>query len=191
MLLLPYDSETNELPLWKEPSESPDQPHFVQLAATLVDPVSRQITEQMNVIIKPDGWTIPEELSALHGITFERAMDEGIAEVDALNQFLDMWERCSLRIGFNVSFDDRMIRIALKRYKDDELAERFKASPKSCMMWESKPFTKLPKNKNPKLSEAYSHFFGEELQGAHDAMVDTLACTRIYWAIQDLQAEAA
>lgn len=32
-----YDNETNGLPLFKEPSNHPGQPHIVQLAAVLVD----------------------------------------------------------------------------------------------------------------------------------------------------------
>ena len=32
MRLLMFDTETTGLPLWKDPSDHPDQPHLVQLA---------------------------------------------------------------------------------------------------------------------------------------------------------------
>ena len=38
--------------------------------------------------------------------------------------------------------------------------------------------------KPPKLEECMKHFFGEEFPGAHDAMVDTRACARVYWRLQ-------
>lgn len=40
-LLCFWDTETQFLPLWKEPSEHPDQPHIVELAAVLVDTQTR------------------------------------------------------------------------------------------------------------------------------------------------------
>ena len=38
------------------------------------------------------------------------------------------------------------------------------------------------KFKNPKLQEAYEHFFGEQFDNAHSAMADTKACMKVYWA---------
>lgn len=35
--ILFYDTETNGLPLWREPSNHPGQPHITQLAAELCD----------------------------------------------------------------------------------------------------------------------------------------------------------
>lgn len=83
-LALFYDTETTGLPLFKEPSEHPDQPHIVQLAACLVDLDTRKTIASMDVIVKPNGWTIPAEVSAIHGITTEHAMDVGISEAMAI-----------------------------------------------------------------------------------------------------------
>jgi DNA polymerase-3 subunit epsilon len=58
-----YDTETTGLPLFKEPSEHPDQPHIVQLAGCLVDLDTRKTIASMDVIVKPDGWTISHGLS--------------------------------------------------------------------------------------------------------------------------------
>ena len=45
------------------------------------------------------------------------------------------------------------------------------------------------KTANP--SEAYKHFTGRELENAHSAMADVMACRDVYFAIQDLKGEAA
>lgn len=56
-----YDNETNGLPLFKEPSNHPDQPHIVQLAAVLVDLDTGNELQVMDRIIKPEGWLITQE----------------------------------------------------------------------------------------------------------------------------------
>jgi hypothetical protein len=41
------------------------------------------------------------------------------------------------------------------------------------------------------LAECVKHFFGEDLAGAHDALVDVRACARVFFRLRDLQKKAA
>lgn len=189
---LVYDSETSGLPLWKEPSEDPRQPHIVELAAKRVNLDTREVVETMSVIIKPDGWELSQEVINIHGITMERAMDEGIPEKDAVEMLLAMWSGVEL-IGHNESFDRRMVRIGIKRFLDPAMAEgsplpsaAWKEATAFCTCWKSRPILKLAGNKLPKLTEAYQHFLGVPMQGAHTAMGDVDGCLAVYFAIQDL-----
>ena len=43
-------------------------------------------------------------------------------------------------------------------------------------------------SKAPKLHEAYKHFFERDLDGAHDAMTDCLACKDIFFKIREIEA---
>lgn len=203
-----FDTETTGLPDFKAPSESEHQPHIVQLACALVDLNSRQITESMDVIIRPDGWVIPAEVPAIHGITHEMAMDVGIPEKAAVEQFLELMRDYNadvmdppfhFRIAHNESFDARIIRIALLRYFGQELADKFKAADSYCTMRAATPIVKAPPTdrmkaagrhhfKNPNLGECVRHFFDRDLDGAHNAMVDVQACMEVYFAIQDAKA---
>ena len=185
MKILTWDTETTGLPLWKEPSDSVNQPHLVQLAALLVDSETTKTSNMMNVIIKPDGWIIPQETIDIHGITNEQAMDEGIPESEALHMFLELYRRCDLRVAHNTTFDNRMIRIALKRYLPDLISdEEWKNKEKYyCTLIN---FRKLIGGKSGHtLGEAYKHFTGEELEGAHDALVDVNACLKVYWGLKN------
>lgn len=197
-LILFYDTETTGLPLWHEPSDDPRQPHLVQLAAALVDTETRQTVQSMDVIIRPEGWEIPDDVAKIHGITTERAQAIGVPEDLALNMLLSLWESGAtprLRAGHNESFDARIIRIACKRYHDDEIADYWKSGPAECTARMAAPIVNLPPTermlatgrnhaKTPNLGECVQHFFGETLEDAHSAMVDVQACMRVYWAAQ-------
>lgn len=176
-----YDTETTGLPLFDQPSGDPRQPHMVQLAALMVDLDSKKVIQTLDVIIRPDGWNIPDDVLAIHGITTEYAMDVGVTEHLATTMMMDM-VGSRLRIAHNESFDARIMRIALKRYHNDEVADLWKAGQSECTMKLDKVARGL--GKNPKLAEAYEHYFGKTLEGAHNAMVDTLACRDVYFAVK-------
>ncbi len=72
MSALIFDTETTGLPNYKAPVNNDSQPYIVQLAAILVDDEGDTVSE-MSVIIKPNGWTIPEEVAKIHGIDDRRA----------------------------------------------------------------------------------------------------------------------
>jgi DNA polymerase III epsilon subunit-like protein len=199
MIIMPFDSETNAIPDWKMPSESSHQPHLVSLAAALVDSITGEVMEKMDVIIKPEGWEITQETIDIHGITMERAMDEGIPEVSALHMLMVMWRKSQKRIAFNTTFDNRIIRIAQTRYfqKGSDLHVELMRSWQEdkalyyCVMQAAKKA--MGASKLPTLGEAYSHFMHKPLENAHQAMADCMACMDIYFAIndKDLPAEPA
>lgn len=183
-----YDTETTGLPDWKSPSGAEHQPHMVEIGAALTDD-DLNVVEQYQAIIKPEGWEISEAMTAIHGISHERAMDEGVNEKEAVEAFLALHDKSILRIGHNVSFDDRIMRIAFKRYLNDDAAEAFKAAPKLCTMWESKQIVKAPFKdkkgvKNPNLAEAYKFFTGEDIADAHRAMGDVLSTIAVYKGLE-------
>lgn len=197
-----YDTETTGLPDWKEPSESPQQPHLVEIAAPLFDGTTE--VDRFHAIIRPDGWDIPEEVAKIHGITMERAMDEGIPEAEAIWRFLCLHERADMRVAHNESFDARILRIALKRYGNgsaaghlwtqeqrDAFADQFKAAPAYCTMRNTHAIAKAAgvSMKWPAtMQEAHKHFLGQTFDGAHGALADAEACARVYFALTTAQA---
>ncbi|HCF4732018.1 TPA: 3'-5' exonuclease [Pseudomonas aeruginosa] len=184
MLTNIFDFETTGIPEWKLPSEDPCQPHIVEVAALLCDAAGNTI-DRFEAIVRPNGWEITPEMTAIHGISHEQAMDVGISEAEALEGFLAINGRAARRAAHNISFDDRITRIALMRYQDEEAANAFKESgEKFCTCYRSRAQVALPRNKLPTLAEAYKHFTGEDLVEAHRAMPDAEACARIYFALQ-------
>jgi DNA polymerase-3 subunit epsilon len=178
-----FDTETSGLPLWDKPSESPEQPHIVQLAAVMVDLDTKDELQCIDVIIKPDGWVISPEMTAIHGISHEMAMDIGISEKTATEALLDL-VGTRTRIAHNQNFDARIMRIAIKRYLDEPTAEKWKAGNAECTAQLSRSIVALPKTKIPTLTEAYTHFFGKPFENAHSALADVMACRDVYFAVK-------
>lgn len=192
-LKLFFDTETTGLPDVKAPSESAHQPHIVQLAALLVDMDTRETIQSMDVIIRPDGWTIPDDVAAVHGITTEHAAEVGIPEHLAVSMFMELWVGRA-RVAHNESFDARIVRIALMRFQSEDTADIWKSGPAECTARLATPICALPPtekmkaagrfhHKTPNLGEAYRHFTGKELENAHSAMADVMACRDVYFAI--------
>jgi DNA polymerase-3 subunit epsilon len=199
-MILVYDTETTGLPLWQEPSDHPDQPHITQIAAQLCDEDDGTILASMNTMIRPDGWTIPEDVARLTGITTEKAAACGVSITIALDLFFSLWERAALRVAHNESFDARMVRIEIKhnpRHVDaiGDYAERWKDGAAFCTANASKPILQLPptakmlasrfKNqfKTPNMAEAHRFFMGKDFANAHSAAADVAACKAVYFAI--------
>ncbi len=190
MRALFLDTETTGMPDFGAPSESPQQPHIVQLAAALVDVDMRRTIASVDLVVKPEGWEIPAEVTAIHGITTEHAADVGVPETLAIEALLALWRSAQVRIGHNESFDARIVRIGLKRFQDDVIADAWKAFPAECTMRQARPICALPKSKAPTLAEAHAILCGSPLHGAHSALGDMLGCMAVYWALRDREAMA-
>lgn len=196
MLKLFFDTETTGLPNFKAPSHDPAQPHLVQLAASLVDEDSRKTLAAIDLIIRPNGWHIPDEVAAIHGITNEVAEARGIDEGVALTAFYQLWLLAHGRIAHNQSFDERIIRIGLLRYLGEGCADIWKVGATECTALLATPIMNLPptpkmiaagfnKPKTPNLGEAVQFFTGMPLVDAHSARADVDGCASVYWAIRD------
>lgn len=186
-LLLFYDTETTGLPVWTEPSESEVQPHIVELGALVVCTASHEIVHSLSLIIRPDGWEIPAEVTDVHGITTERARQVGVPEAFAVETFWRLHAAVGLRVAYNEQFDARILRIALKRFGSEELAEQFKAAPAACAMRRTQ---KVLGGRNPKLADAYQQIVGEPMAGAHSAYGDCLATAKLWRHLPEPVADA-
>jgi len=195
--ILFYDNESTGLIKYGIPSNDPSQPRVTQLAAQLCVEETGEVLAQIDRIILPEGWTIPEDVAQLTGLTTELALIEGTRMDIVLPEFIEMWKQAGMRCGHNESFDMRMIRIELVRsptfvnqlVAGVPFADHWKAGPAYCTQGNSTKIVNAArpagdKKKTAKLAEAYAHFTGKTLDGAHNAMVDVLAAKEVYYGIK-------
>lgn len=184
-----FDTETTGKALMKAPVNHPNQPRIVQLAAVLFDDQGEE-RGGLSAIIKPDGWTIPEEAAAIHGITTEIATQCGIPLLSALAVFSNFLHVSDTLVAHNIDFDALVIAAELSRQTGNgpaKCADKLAITARFCTMKSTTQLCQLPGNygdfKWPKLTEAHKHLFGTDVEGAHDAMADVRACARIYFEI--------
>ena len=181
-MFLIFDTETTGLPKkWKAPlSDFNNWPRMVQLAWQCHD-IKGNFLFAKNHVITPDGFTIPEDVVAVHGISTEIAQEKGIPLKDALLDFMEDVRKSKFVIGHNVSFDINIVGCELLRNEMNEL-ELVNAASLDTMIG-SKEFCDLKRRgqlKNPTLTELHTKLFGVPFAEAHNAAADVEATTRCF-----------
>jgi DNA polymerase-3 subunit epsilon len=192
---LVFDTETTGFAQFRLPAAHESQPHLVQLGAILYD-ADWKVRAEINLIVKPDGWTIPTVCSDIHGITQEIAEMCGVPRWQALSQFDSLVKLADIFVAHNFSFDDLVMNANHIRETNCFGTWSHIKGMAYCTMQAMTPICKLPGTragtwpsqhpdyKWPKLQEAFKHAFGKEFEGAHDAMADVRACADIYRWLQ-------
>jgi len=174
-MILFWDCETTGLVNFKLPLSDESQPRILSLAAILCDD-SGEIQEKMDTLIHHPGLIIPEFITKINGITQKMCEASGTTIDAALHRYNEMKSRSHTRVAHNLSFDKQMIAretLALGQENESYHGESF-CTVKMCKT------IGLP----GKLGEAYKALFGHEMENAHTAMGDVLACKEIFFKVR-------
>jgi len=182
-----FDTETTGLPRnWRAPvTDLNNWPRMVQIAWILSDNKGNRI-EVDDFIIKPENFKIPKDTSRVHGITTERAIDEGTDLEMVLSKFNELIAQTDFIVAHNISFDEKILgaEFIRKRIQSD-----FNKKRKLCTMESSTNYCRIPGPygyKWPKLSELYMKLFGEDFEEAHNASVDINATEKCFWEMRKI-----
>lgn len=187
------DTETTGLPLNDNLpyTDLKNWPYLVQVALIIEDD-NYGILAKRNIILKPDGYTIPESATKIHGISNERAVKNG-EDRDKVISFLDLaLYKSDIIIGHNVSFDLNVIKSEIIRIKGIENAlfekkkhiviDTMKMGRNICKTPNLSFHTRL--NKYSKLDELYYKLFNKHFNNQHDAMADVQAAYDCYYELK-------
>lgn len=179
-----FDTETTGLPRdWNAPvTDLRNWPRMIQLAWLLTDVQGRSLSAG-NYIIEPKGFRIPPQAALIHGITTERAQEEGVPLAQVLKAFEEALAGASYLIGHNVEFDYNIVGAEWLRM---EQRNAFFDLPRICTMKSSTEYCALPGKygyKYPSLSELYRKLFATGFDGAHSAQADVAACAACFFEL--------
>ena len=186
-----FDTETTGIPdrSAKWDTDFADYPHVVQMAWIHGCKVE-------NHIIRPDGWEIPDDTVAVHGITTEYALEHGEPFAAVVDMFIQDCHDAGLICGHNIHFDTSIVKANILRelgreYYDANDVENalYKGkridTMRPTMKWVDARMAN-GRLKFPNLSELYSRCFPGETFPAHDALADVKAVARCLPVIVEL-----
>jgi DNA polymerase-3 subunit epsilon len=182
-----FDTESTGLPKdWKAPVTNVDNwPRLVQLAYLGYDKEGNQICSG-DFIIKPNGFSIPADSSRIHGITNEKAINEGKTIFSVLEKFSELVNQSTYLVAHNMSFDEKVIGAELLR---NGMQNVIQSKSKICTMEKSTNFCAISGPygyKWPKLSELHYKLFRTGFEEAHNAAVDITATAKCFWELKKL-----
>jgi DNA polymerase III epsilon subunit-like protein len=182
-----FDTETTGLPKdWRAPiTDLSNWPRLVQLAYLLYDDDGNKITGG-NTIVKPDGFTIPEDAARIHGITTTRAEKEGKDLQIVLLDFHEAIQRADYLVAHNIRFDEKIVGAEFLR---NRMEDCIPAKKKICTMQSSTNYCALPGTngyKWPKLAELHQKLFNTGFEEAHNAAADIAATVKCFWELKRL-----
>ena len=186
-MFLIFDTETTGLPRdYKAPLTDFDNwPRMVQVAWQLHDAQGNLISSN-SIIVKPEGYTIPFNAVQIHGITNERAIEEGQDLKTVLQEFVETLKQTTYLCGHNIEFDNNIIGAELLRCGlENVLATMPFIDTKND---ETTAYCAIPggrggKFKWPTLTELYTKLFNESFAEAHNAAFDVTATGRAFFEI--------
>ena len=186
-MYLIFDTETTGLPKNKLAplTDFDNWPRMVQIAWQLHDGTGKLLSNE-NLIVKPDGYTIPFNAEKVHGISTQRALEDGLPLDEVLDRFTEDLNKARLVVGHNIlDFDIKIIGAEfLRREKENALAQKNALDTQI----ESTQYCALPGGRGgqfkwPSLLELYKKLFSEGFGDAHDAAYDVSANARCFFSL--------
>lgn len=183
-----FDTETTGVPKnYRAPVTDLDNwPRLVQIGWILYDDMGNLMAEQ-EMIVKPDGFEIPETAFAVHGISTEQATAEGVPLAYALRHFSVDCDMADAVIGHNVEFDVNVVGAEFIRAElpnpitDRHIYDTMKLSTEYCQIPGPYGF------KWPKLSELYAKLFEADMGHAHTALADIQNTAKCFYKLVELE----
>lgn len=188
-MILILDTETTGLAPLNQRGKGYKDPKFfldwndcraVQIAWMICDDSGNTVKTQ-NFIIKPKYFIIPDESTAIHGISQEEAKLKGIKIEKVLEELISDLTKCDLLVGHNINFDYHVI--LAEMYRCNLINDTYNTVQKYCTMVNGSKADE----KWFKLHELYKKYFNKDPEKAlHRANNDVEICKEIYFHQKDI-----
>lgn len=176
MLYAAFDTETSGLFDYSKPADAEGQPRLASFAMILLD-VDLHESDIIDVLVKPIGWVMAPEATAVHGLTNERLLRDGVDLSGVLERYASVISNGYILAGYSVAYDCKIMRGEMRRLGMPDLYE---TTPIFDAMQECRSFvTKQGGGRGaPKLSDCCS-YLGIEQPAAHSALGDAWSVVHI------------
>jgi DNA polymerase III epsilon subunit-like protein len=167
-------------------TEGENWPRMVQLAYSLYTAEGKKL-DQKDYIIKPEGYIIPEDAAEIHGITTERAMEEGADLLKVLTEFQQLSFRCTHLIAHNISYNEKILGAEyfrkLGRNPLSVLSKHCTMKNPDVITFCGLPPFAYGTYKWPTLSELHHKLFNDEYKETHNAAIDLEEAVKCFFEL--------
>lgn len=191
MTTIIFDTETDNLPSnWKAPvTDSAAWPRVMSIAWQVWDESTKQLMSENYYLIAPptEGFSPAPPEGRFNGISDQQATDEGWPLGEIIDRFFADVAKADLLVAHNMSFDRSVLQAELHRM--GRLGSVTTTAKFLCTMQNQAVVNYCAISsgrgyKWPKLVELHTKLFGEEFDGAHNALGDVKALARCYWELK-------
>jgi DNA polymerase-3 subunit epsilon len=186
MPFLVIDSEGSGLFDFKKPADAEGQPRMAALAMIVIDDAHQIVSERAH-FIKPDGWSMSPEATAVNGLTDEFLHERGEPVRGVLEVYSDLIRAGHAVIAFNAQHDCKTVRAELRRAGMDDL---FLLTKNVCVMRKANGHILKASGKKgwPSLAEA-RQFLNLDTSRAHTALGDAHDALAIFRHLHSVGAD--
>lgn len=184
---LVLDTETTGLPRnYRAPATDVNNwPRMIQIAWLVYDDQGCLLERQCHTI-RPQGFTIPPDATAVNGITNEIARRTGRELESVLLLLSSALESVGCVVAHNANFDINVIGAEYCRLR---IPNPFTSKTIICTMESATDLCRIPGPygfKYPRLNELFLRLFHREPEGHHDAETDAAAAAECFWEMRRL-----
>ena len=176
MAYFAFDTETTGLPATRAKPNAKnisawDSCRMLSMAVVEFT-ADHKILATNHMIVYPDNFQVAA--TEIHGITEEQAKAEGKPFDEIIGSIAALIVRCPKMVGHNLEFDLNILRAELiRRGLDESILDQVEPV---CTLKMVKDIYFKPM----KLGVIYQKLFGKELEGAHNALADSVAAGEVY-----------
>lgn len=138
----------------------------------------QQLVSQAYYVIKPEGFVIGEDSTAIHGISQEDALRSGVSFKVVAGALKEALKGCMSLVAHNIDFDYHVLLSELHRGGFPDVINVVKKLNLVCTMKKGREMLKM--RAYPKLAVLYKALYGEDMENAHNAQYDTFYCYKCY-----------
>lgn len=175
-----FDTETTGIPNWKMPLTDGSQPRIIQLGALQFDR-DGNLMNRVALYMKRDGWVSSSGAKAVHGISERRCDLYGVRQVAAIAVLMDMVRSSRVLASYGLRFDRTMVEIEMLRAGG--IPDGWKRSMLRDVCILEAAAQAANSGKSMKLNDAHQAIVGSPYEQKHDALEDTEAAGRVFWAL--------